>query len=67
LGLLDDAVVLPAAFCGLKSFLPSYVRRDSEMRAERIVRRLPIIIGVATLVVWLWLGLLIYAIVKIFS
>ncbi len=61
LGLLDDAVILPAAVCGLLQLLPYRVRQDSEERAWQLERRLPYLLLGASLVVFLWVLLLIWA------
>ena len=66
LGILDDAVIVPAAVCGLTRMLPGHVRHDAEVQAERIMRYVPVMMILASLVVLTWLGLLVYGLVKLF-
>ena len=66
LGLVDDAVVLPAAVCGLLQLLPYRVREDSEAQAWRLERRLPYLMVAASIVVLLWTGLVIWAVYSLF-
>lgn len=61
-GVLDDAVLVPAAIIGLQQLLPSYVRAESEQQAEKAARRLPYILLAASLIILLWVLLLIWAI-----
>jgi len=67
LGIVDDAVVVPTAVCGLMSLLPSHVRSDSEMRAARAARRLPFVILLASLFVLAWIALIIYGLYSLFT
>ena len=66
LGIVDDAVVLPAAVCGLLQLLPYRVREDSEAQAWRLERRLPYLMVAASIVVLLWTGLVIWAVYSLF-
>ena len=66
LGMIDDAAVLPAAVFGLLRFLPPAVRADAEVKAERLGRRLPYILAIASLALLAWIALIIWGIVTIF-
>ena len=66
LGMIDDAAVLPAAVFGLLRFLPSAVRADAEVKAERLGRRLPYILAIASLALLAWIALIIWGVVTIF-
>lgn len=66
LGMIDDAAVLPAAVFGLLCFLPPAVRADAEVKAERLGRRLPYILAIASLALLAWIALIIWGIVTIF-
>lgn len=66
-GILDDMVLVPAAICGLTNMLPSHVRREAEMKAERVFRYMPWILIGASLFVLLWVGLLVYGVYRLFS
>ena len=57
-GIIDDALVVPAIVSGLKGMLPTHVRRESEMGASELQRRVPIIVGAATLFIVAWLALI---------
>ena len=59
-GILDDMVIVPAAVCGLTNMLPSHVRREAEMKAERIARYMPLLMIGASLFILLWVGLFVY-------
>ncbi len=61
-GLLDDAIIVPAAVCGLMNFLPPSVRAESEYRAQQLVRRMPYILLAVSIVIFLWIVLLIWGI-----
>ena len=66
LGMVDDAAVLPAAVFGLIRLLPPAVRADAQVRAERLGRRLPYILALASLALLAWIALIIWGIVSIF-
>lgn len=66
LGMIDDAAVLPAAVFGLLHFLPPAVRADAEVKAERLGRRLPYILAIASLALLAWIALIIWGVVTIF-
>ena len=59
LGIMDDAVIVPAAICGLMRMLPSSVRADSEYQAQVVARRLPYFMLGASILIFLWVVLLI--------
>lgn len=66
LGIMDDAVIVPAAVCGLTRLLPGHVRYYAEHRADQIIRYVPVMMLIASLVVLAWLGLLAYGLFKLF-
>ena len=66
LGMVDDAVILPAAVFGLIRFLPPQVRADAQVRAERLGRRLPYIMALASIALIAWIALIVWGIVAIF-
>lgn len=66
LGMVDDAVILPAAVFGLIRFLPPHVRADAQVRAEWLGRRLPYIVALASIVLIAWIALIVWGIVAIF-
>ena len=66
LGMVDDAVILPAAVFGLIRFLPPHVRADALVMAERLGRRLPYIVALASIVLIAWIALIVWGIVAIF-
>ena len=66
LGMVDDAAVLPAAVFGLIRFLPSHVRADAQVKAERLGRRLPYIVALASIALIAWIALIVWGIVAIF-
>ena len=59
LGIMDDAVIVPAAICGLMRMLPRSVRADSEYQAQVVARRLPYFMLGASILIFLWVVLLI--------
>ncbi len=54
LGIADDAVIVPAAVCGLMKLLPPAVRDDSEEKARHLTQRAPIIVLLVSLLVLAW-------------
>lgn len=66
LGILDDAVIVPTAVCGLTQLLPGPVRHYAEDQAERIMRYVPVMLVISSLVVLIWLGLLAYGLFRLF-
>lgn len=62
-GMLDDAAVLPAAVFGLSRLLPSYVRRECEADAERLARRLPLILLGLSIFLIVWAVFLVWGII----
>ena len=62
LGIMDDAVLVPTAICGLMHMLPAAVRADSEYQAQVVSRRLPYLLLGASLLIFLWVVLLLAAI-----
>lgn len=65
LGILDDAMIVPAAICGLTKLLPYDVRADAEAKADRISRYMPVIIILASILIISWVGLIVYGIYKL--
>lgn len=61
-GWLDDAVIVPAAVCGLLNLLPDRVRRDSETKADTLSKKMPYILFIAASIVFTWVILMIWAI-----
>ena len=61
-GIVDDTVVVPGLVYGLMQLLPYHVRQESEARALHVTKHLPIILGVATLFIVAWLGLIVWGI-----
>lgn len=66
-GIIDDAVLVPAAIMGLTKMLPTHVRYYAEDQAGKMLRYMPAILITATLFVICWLGLLIYGLYRLFS
>lgn len=66
-GWFDDAAIVPAAVCGLTSLLPRYVRTDCEAKAERLTRRAPWIILVASLLILAWVAFLIWLLYRVLN
>jgi len=64
-GIIDDAVIVPAAVMGLTNLLPSHVRYQAEAQAGKMLRYMPAILFTATLFVICWLGLVIYGIYRL--
>ena len=62
LGVMDDAVVVPAAIYGLMNLLPWHVRQSSEDKAAVLIRHGAAIVLAASGAVVLWLGLLFWGI-----
>ena len=60
------AAVLPAAVFGLIRFLPSHVRADAQAKAERLGRRLPYIVALASLALIAWIALIVWGVAAIF-
>ena len=63
-GALDDAVILPAATAFLVRMLPPYVREESE---RRVLRYGKWVLAAASAVLVLWIGILVWALSKVFS
>lgn len=66
-GIIDDAVLVPAAIMGLTKMLPTHVRYYAEDQASKMLRYMPAILITATLFVICWLGLLIYGLYRLFD
>ncbi len=62
LGMMDDAVIVPAAVCGLMNLLPGVVRAESEAKAQRLQHRMPYVLLAASIVIFLWVVLVIWAV-----
>lgn len=61
-GLLDDAVLVPAAICALMNLLPSEVRHDSEVKAQRLGKKMPYLLLGAAVLVFAWVMLVLWAV-----
>ena len=61
-GIVDDAVIVPAIVCGLMRLLPTHVKRECEIGASELSRRVPLILGAATLFIAAWLALIVWGI-----
>ena len=66
-GVLDDAVLVPAAVCGLLRLLPPTVRQRSEREADTLLRHGGAILAVAGFLVLLWLALIAWGIYHVFA
>lgn len=66
-GVLDDAVLVPAAVCALLRLLPPAVRQRSEHEADLLLRHGGAILAVAGLLVLLWLALIVWGICHLFA
>ena len=66
-GVLDDAVLVPAAVCALLRLLPPSVRQRSEHEADLLLRHGGAILAVAGLLVLLWLALIIWGLCHLFA
>ena len=64
-GVIDDAVIVPAAVMGLTNMLPSHVRHYAEAQAGQMLRYMPVILAAATLFVICWLGIIIFGLYKL--
>jgi len=62
LGVMDDAIIVPAVIGTLLRLLPGQVRADSEAQAQQVARRMPYILLGASILIFLWVVLLIAAI-----
>ena len=60
MGILDDAVILPATVYGLLRMLPPGVRYEAEEQASLIARYTPHILVAISIVLILWVCTLIY-------
>lgn len=60
LGVLDDAVILPATVYGLLRMLPNRVRYEAEEQASLISRYMPHILVTVSILLLLWICALIY-------
>lgn len=61
-GIIDDAVVVPGMIYGLMQLLPFHVRSESETKAKYVTKHMPVILGVASAFVLVWLGLIVWGI-----
>ena len=57
-GVLDDVFVVPTLLGAALRLLPPGVRQDSEARAARVRQKAPLLLGLASLLLLLWLGLI---------
>lgn len=58
-GIVDDAVLAPAAILYLTNLLPETVRAECQRESERWKRRAPLILGLIVLFVVAWVALII--------
>jgi len=66
-GVVDDAIIVPLAVEGLMKMLPGHVRRESEARAQHVLRYMPLLAVGASLFIICWLAMVIFALVKLFE
>lgn len=66
-GVLDDAVLVPAAVCALLRLLPPTVRQRSEYEADLLLRHGGAILAVAGLLVLLWIALIVWGLFHLFA
>lgn len=67
LGIVDEAVLVPAAVWYLTNLLPASVRSECYSRSAKWRRRLPLLAGLVVIIVIVWLALLIIGINYLFS
>ena len=60
LGIIDDLIIFPLAIEGLLRFVPAYVREESECKARSMLRYMPLILAIATLIIVSWVVLVIW-------
>lgn len=60
-GMMDDLVIVPTAVCGLMRLLPRTVQAECEAKADKLWRRMPYLLLGASIVIFLWVLLLIWA------
>lgn len=65
-GILDDALIVPAAIGGLTKLLPPQVRYDAESKADYVAKYLPVVMIVASLAILSWVALIVYGFYKLF-
>lgn len=65
-GMVDDAVAMPAALYLLTNLLPPGVRRECELSASRAEKKLPYLFVAAVLLASLWLGFIGWVIYRAF-
>ncbi len=66
-GVLDDAVLVPAAVAGLLHLVPQDVRQRSEQQADWLLRHGGTVLVLAGVIVVLWLALLVWGISRLFA
>lgn len=64
-GVVDDAVVVPAAVMGLKNLLPTHVRRYAEGQADAVSRYMPAVLIVASLFIFSWVFMIVYGLYRL--
>ncbi|ORT99219.1 protein of unknown function DUF1232 [Anaerovibrio sp. JC8] len=64
-GLVDDAIIVPAILAGLRQLLPPDVLEDCQHSAGHYGRFLPIVVVIATILLLLWTGIVIYGVYKL--
>ncbi len=62
LGIMDDAVLVPMVLGGILKLLPPAVRGDSEVKASRLSQHLPYVFLIASIAIFLWVVLIVWAI-----
>ncbi|MCR5176742.1 MAG: DUF1232 domain-containing protein [Anaerovibrio sp.] len=65
MGIVDDVVIVPSLLAVIRRFLPEEVVSDSEYSAEHYGRYLPVVAVIASLLLLLWTGMVIYGIYKL--
>lgn len=66
-GMLDDAVLVPAAIAMLMRMLPYPVRSDCERQADYILRHAKLVGILVTVFLLAWVGVIVWGIYKLIS
>ena len=66
-GLVDDAVIVPAAVYGLMHLLPHGVRAESEYQADYVLRHARAVLILASAFIVCWMALLLWGICRLLA
>lgn len=66
-GLVDDAVIVPAAIYGLMHLLPHGVRAESEYQADYVLRHARAVLILASAFIACWMALLLWGICRLLA